>query len=99
MEILLGLFYVSFLLPSLWVYGGFAPESEINMILNFDGKHRINVFDSEIISLGEQTVAYVLLHPINIFAKYYILDYGMIPRWSPAHKKVDFYFKNRRTKQ
>ena len=83
--LLIGLF-ILFLLSEIATYGLFISKEDEKNFLDMDySESYLNPYDKTIIDVGSHFITNL---PIGFFAKYYISDIGIIPRWSPLHNKV-----------
>ena len=94
-------FFVLFADPiiSRQVYGGFIPDSEsVPFLEKYLSFAEINPNNDRILSLwkAEDNLKSRLDFPfiahisgVKLLAKYYVHDYGMIGRWTEAHKLID----------
>lgn len=71
------------------VFGCFASKKDTELLMNLDPKNlELNKYSKSIL----RTEPFISTLPFSIFAKYYINDKGIVPRWSKLHKKIKEYY-------
>ena len=82
---------IVFEVSTIITYNGFVSKKTINKYMKLNVKRlRINQYNPKILCTWEST--FITNLPFSIFAKYYIDELGMIPRWSKLHRRVKEYF-------
>lgn len=76
-------------LIALKVYGGFVSKTESARLMNFDIKKLRTGEEDTTILIHEP---YISTLSFLISGKYYVQNYGIVPRWSKLHKRIDEYF-------
>lgn len=75
------------------VWGYFIPKNvELKYMNMVESDFRLNSVDPTILSMTKNG-NFISKLPFRIFAKYYIWNLGIVPRWSKLHKKIDEYYK------
>lgn len=71
------------------VYGPVYDNSNFSL-----DNYELNLLDKSIISdCGNFNAPYISNVPFSLLFKYYISDYGVVPRWSALHKQIKNKFK------
>ncbi len=59
----------------------------------------LNQFNHKILSIGQHHEFFAAPVPWSFFAKYYIHNVGLIPRWSKSHRLIKQYYKQAKAKE
>ncbi|MCG9970976.1 hypothetical protein [Christiangramia crocea] len=69
-------------------YGGFINKSTEEALMNLnESKLRLNPFNPSILSGSP----YISTHN-SLFSKYHIEGFGVVPKWSKLHKRIEEYY-------
>lgn len=72
--------------------GRFIPKKIRNAFMHLDTtKMRLNRYDPSILNLNKNM--WVTNTPLSILSKYYINNFGTVPRWSKLHREIERYYE------